>query len=155
MIPFLPLRSDEMKVLEEKKGMPALPLQGKLYNEVKKHADAIFAKPSAYKSGWIVKTYKSLGGMYADADSRDSGLGRWFREEWVDLNRPRGDGTYERCGRTHATQGGKYPLCRPSIRVSSRTPVTASELSEHDRHIAQRRKSERPERHVRFRESPR
>jgi hypothetical protein len=144
-----------MKVFEEKKGMPALPLQGALYKEVKKHADAIFAKPSAYKSGWIVKTYKSLGGTYIDADSGNSGLDRWFREKWVDLNRPKGDGTYERCGRAHAAQGGKYPLCRPSIRVSSDTPVTASELSEHDRRVAQRRKSQDPERHVRFREAPR
>jgi len=138
-------------VPKEKKDMPAPPLQGKLYNEVKKHADAIFAKPSAYKSGWIVKTYKSLGGTYADTERRDSGLARWFREEWVDLNRPKADGSYERCGRSHSAQGGKYPLCRPSIRVNSRTPVTANELSDHERRVAQRRKSERPERHVRFR----
>ena len=31
-----------------------------LYAKVKKEAE--YAVPSAYKSGWIVKTYKSLGG---------------------------------------------------------------------------------------------
>ena len=29
-----------------------------LYNLVKQHADEIYTKPSAYKSGYIVKTYK-------------------------------------------------------------------------------------------------
>ena len=29
-----------------------------LYNKVKQEADKIYKKPTAYKSGWIVKTYK-------------------------------------------------------------------------------------------------
>jgi|TARA_R110000744_G_scaffold274321_1_gene387482 hypothetical protein len=35
-----------------------------LYNEVKAEADEKYSKPSAYKSGWIVKTYKERGGTY-------------------------------------------------------------------------------------------
>lgn len=36
----------------------------KLYEKVKKEADKVFSKPSAYKSAWIVKTYKDRGGKY-------------------------------------------------------------------------------------------
>ena len=94
------------------------PLQSRLYRDVKARADAVYAKPSAYKSAWIVKTYKSLGGEYEGRPpSRRSGLRRWFREEWVDLNRPRGrGGSYARCGRRSRASGGAYPLCRPSRR---------------------------------------
>jgi hypothetical protein len=42
-----------------------VPLDEKLYQQVKKMADIIFVKPSAYKSGWIVKTYKKQGGEYS------------------------------------------------------------------------------------------
>lgn len=42
----------------------AEPTNKKLYEKVKKQADKKFDKPSAYKSGWIVKQYKSLGGNY-------------------------------------------------------------------------------------------
>ena len=33
-----------------------------LYDKVKKMADEIYKKPSAYKAGKIVKKYKELGG---------------------------------------------------------------------------------------------
>ena len=36
----------------------AKPLDTALYERVKKEADEKFDKPSAYKSGWIVNTYK-------------------------------------------------------------------------------------------------
>ena len=50
-------------------------------------------------------------------------LRRWFKEEWKDvrLGKP--------CGRQEGEKRGT-PYCRPSKRVSSRTPVTASEISE-------------------------
>jgi hypothetical protein len=37
-----------------------------LYNYVKNEADKIYKKSSAYKSGYIVKKYKELGGRYKD-----------------------------------------------------------------------------------------
>lgn len=40
------------------------PTNKRLYNKVKKQADKKFDKPSAYKSAWIVKQYKSAGGQY-------------------------------------------------------------------------------------------
>ena len=49
-------------------------------------------------------------------------LRRWFDEKWVDVK------TGKPCGRQKGENRG-YPACRPSKRISSKTPKTASELS--------------------------
>ena len=80
-----------------------------LYNEVKKIADEVYKKPSAYKSGFIVKKYKEMGGKYKD-DSEPKNLKRWFNEKWGDV-------------------GNKgYPVYRPSIRINAKTPLTVKEI---------------------------
>ena len=43
------------------------------------------------------------------------GLTRWFKENWVDVK------TGKPCGRQKGEKRG-YPACRPSKRVSSKTP---------------------------------
>jgi hypothetical protein len=50
------------------------------------------------------------------------GLDRWFAEKWVDIK------TGKPCGRQEG-EDRNYPACRPSKRISSATPKTASELS--------------------------
>jgi hypothetical protein len=86
------------------------PLDKELYEQVKQIADEKYAKPSAYKSGFIVKLYKSLGGRYNETKTKE-GLTRWFKEDWQDI-------------------GGKdYPVYRPTKKVSKKTPLTASEIS--------------------------
>jgi hypothetical protein len=45
-----------------------IPIDKDLYQRVKLKADSIYKKSSAYKSGYIVKTYKELGGRYADSN---------------------------------------------------------------------------------------
>ena len=50
------------------------------------------------------------------------GLTRWFKENWVDVK------TGKPCGRQKGEKRG-YPACRPSKRVSSKTPKTASEMT--------------------------
>ena len=50
------------------------------------------------------------------------GLTRWFKENWVDVK------TGKPCGRSKGEKRG-YPACRPSKRVSSKTPKTAGEMS--------------------------
>jgi hypothetical protein len=45
----------------------------------------------------------------------------WFREEWVDLSRPKPGGGYEPCGRSDASTG-KYPKCVPASRAARMTP---------------------------------
>jgi hypothetical protein len=54
------------------------------------------------------------------------GLDRWFAEKWVDIK------TGKPCGRQKGESRG-YPACRPSKRVSSKTPKTSSELSSKER----------------------
>ena len=49
-------------------------------------------------------------------------LKRWFKEDWKDVR------TGKKCGRRKGEKRGT-PYCRPSKRISSKTPKTASELS--------------------------
>jgi hypothetical protein len=85
------------------------PEDKKLYQEVKSKADTIYKKNSAYKSGYIAKEYKRLGGKYKD-DGKPSKLQRWFKEEWKDI-------------------GNKdYPVYRPTKRISKETPLTVKEI---------------------------
>jgi hypothetical protein len=80
-----------------------------IYNRIKKEADKVYNKPSAYKSGFIVRKYKEAGGRYAD-DDKPKNLSRWFKEDWGDI-------------------GGKsYPVYRPYKRVSQETPLTVDEI---------------------------
>ena len=46
------------------------------------------------------------------------GLARWFKENWVDISRPKKGGGYEPCGRGDADKG-KYPKCVPASRAAS------------------------------------
>ena len=80
-----------------------------LYDKVKLHADQIYKKPSAYKSGFIVKTYTQLGGTYTD-DKKDKPLKRWFKEKWEDIGNE------------------KYPVYRPTIKITKKTPLIPSEI---------------------------
>lgn len=88
--------------------MPII-LDKQLYEQVRRKADEIYKKPSAYKSGWIVKHYKELGGRYGD-DNKPKNLERWFKEEWGDIG------------------GLDYPVYRPFKRITKDTPLTAFEI---------------------------
>ena len=63
----------------------------------------------------------------------------WFKEEWVDVR------SGKPCGRQAGEKRGT-PYCRPSKRVSERTPVTASEISEGQKkkRISQKKKLGQP-----------
>lgn len=88
----------------------SIPENRNLYEQVKAEADKKYDKPSAYKSGWIVKEYKKRGGTYKGKKDEKKGLTRWYKEEWADI-------------------GGKdYPVYRPTKRITKDTPLTASEI---------------------------
>lgn len=89
--------------------MPII-LDQKLYDRVKTEADDKYKKPSAYKSGWIVKTYKERGGKYGD-DGKTKNLKRWFQEKWKSI-----------------ADDDAYPVYRPTIRIDEETPLTATEI---------------------------
>ena len=80
-----------------------------LYDQVKKEADKIYSKSSGYKSGYIVKRYKDLGGTYAP-DAKTKNLKNWFKEEWKDIG------------------GLAYPVYRPTKRVTAKTPLTVDQI---------------------------
>jgi len=86
------------------------PLDTNLYEKVKKMADEKYEKPSAYKSGWIVKKYKELGGTYSGTKTTE-GLSEWYKSDWKNV----GD-------------EDQYPTLRPTKRVSKNTPLTISEI---------------------------
>jgi len=72
--------------------------------------------PSARASQAIAKCRKASGSVKKTKAGAD--LKRWGKEKWVDTK------TGKACG-----AGGPNEYCRPSKRVSSKTPVTKSEMS--------------------------
>ena len=50
-------------------------------------------------------------------------LSRWFKEKWVDVSK-KVKGKHPPCGRSDADKGA-YPKCRPSKKVSKKTPRTS------------------------------
>ena len=62
----------------------AIPLDKKLYERAKRIADETYAKPSAYKSGFIVRTYKEMGGTYKNTGEKKQ-LKEWFDSDWKDI----------------------------------------------------------------------
>jgi hypothetical protein len=61
---------------------------------------------------------------------RGGGLTRWFREKWVNACDP----THPPCGRSQGTSPKRadpaYPYCRPTVRISSKTPTLLSKLTD-------------------------
>ena len=62
------------------------------------------------------------------------GLTRWFEENWVDVK------TGKPCGRSKGEKRG-YPACRPSKRVSSKTPKTVGEMTKSEKERFKREKT--------------
>jgi hypothetical protein len=72
--------------------------------------------PSARASQAIAKCRKASGSVKKTKAGAD--LKRWGKEKWVDTK------SGKACG-----SGGSNEYCRPSKRVSSKTPVTKTEMS--------------------------
>jgi hypothetical protein len=70
---------------------------------------------------------------------KGAALRRWFREDWKDVR------TGKACGRREGEKRGT-PYCRPSKRVSSKTPKTSSEMSaaEKKKKIAEKKRLGQP-----------
>jgi hypothetical protein len=125
------------------------PINKSLYKKVKKMADKKFSsKTGIYKSSWIVKEYKRLGGRYSGKkpNVKSPGLKRWYKEKWIDLNRPIRNSKgkivgYRPCGRPNLKSKNKYPLCRPSKRITFKTPRTYKQISDKSITKAKREKS--------------
>jgi len=94
-------------------------------------ADRRYKKPSAYKSGAVVRCrdgeiWKDLKEVIYEVIQEDESLYKWFKRAgtpgkeggWVDCNAPiRKDGKitgYKSCGRKKGEKRAKYPSCRPT-----------------------------------------
>jgi len=91
----------------------------------KRIADRRYDKPSAYKSGAIVRCRK--GNIWKDLKEEDltekqkETLRTWFKRKgpkgkeggWVDCNTCK-DGSCKACGRKKGETRSKYPSCRPT-----------------------------------------
>jgi hypothetical protein len=93
----------------------------KLYAKAKQIADEKYSKPSAYKSGFIVKKYKELGGTYTD-DKNPKDLKRWFKESWKDIGN-------KEWGYAPTRQKEHYPVYRPTKRINKKTPLLPQEIN--------------------------
>lgn len=87
-----------------------------LYREARKIADATYERPSAYKSMYIVRKYKELGGTYKgskkdlekkkkEAKARTK---NWRDEEWVQIKPYLKENKKIACG-----EGDNAKACRP------------------------------------------
>jgi len=99
------------------------PLNMKLYEKAKKEADKVYKRHSLYKSAYIQKLYRDMGGEYDKPKNYDSGIERWFKERWINFGDYIRYGTIVPCGK-----GEKNKACRPFYKVSEETPITANEL---------------------------
>ena len=99
-----------------------------LYEKVKAEIYKKYPQHSAYRSGALVKEYKSRGGTYSGKEDQSSGLNRWFREKWTNQR-----------GKT----GYKYKsdVYRPNKRITKDTPTTFKELSKKEIDRARHEKS--------------
>lgn len=97
-----------------------------LYRKARKLADETYKKPGLFKSAFIVKKYKELGGEYSGKKpSKGEGITRWLKgEEWIKVLPFVKDNKKVKCG----SGGGDPHACRPSIRVNSKTPITIQEV---------------------------
>ena len=101
-----------------------LPRDLDLYEKVKTDIRRRIPKPSAYRSGIMVQTYKkrfakkygTRKNPYTGKKTQKVGLARWFREKWVNQ---KGEIGYH----------SRSDIYRPSRRITSNTPTTYGELS--------------------------
>jgi hypothetical protein len=103
-------------------------LNEKKADRCKRIADRKYDKPSAYKSGAIVRCRKGdiWKGIKEElenlTEAQKETLRTWFKRSgpkgkeggWVDCNAPDGKGGYKACGRKEGEKRSKYPACRPT-----------------------------------------
>ena len=144
----------------------AIPTDKKIYDTVKEYVKQRVSRwPSAYASGMVVNLYKKIMNQHGkepyiqqigrptDGPSIgrpagiNTGLTRWYNEKWIDIK------TNLPCGKAKTKE--YYPTCRPSVRVTSKSPVTASELSDYQKQKMIQKKQKAKSSTVRYKETSR
>jgi hypothetical protein len=99
-------------------------LNPKLYEKAKKEADKKYERHSAYKSMYIQKVYKDLGGKYKSGKRLKGSTTRWNEEQWIQVLPYLKNKKKIACGEDNK----KNKVCRPFKRVDKNTPITLPEL---------------------------
>ena len=108
------------------------PKDKELYEKIKNEITSKY-KPSAYRSGMIVRKYKEeyykkhKNNNAYSGDRNNSNLKRWFDEKWTNQNK----------GTGYTKNGDIY---RPTIRINNKTPTTFNELTQQQIKKAQQEK---------------
>ena len=103
------------------------PTNQKIYDQVVETVKKSVKRwPSAYASGMVVQRYKKIMASYGKEpyidDKKPKLLQRWYKEKWIDIV------TGKPCGSVKTNN--YYPVCRPSVKVSNKTPIVASDLTD-------------------------
>jgi len=77
---------------------------------------------AAYKRRFFPGSSKTSPKRKRQSSPKSGGLQRWFDEKWIDVK------TGKPCGRQKG-ENRAYPACRPSKRISDKTPKTSKEMS--------------------------
>ena len=94
-----------------------------LYKKAKKEADEKFdEKTSAYRSMWLVKRYKELGGTYTG--KKKDRTKQWRKEEWIQVKPYVEKNQKIECG----SDNREDKACRPFEKVNEDTPITIHEI---------------------------
>ncbi len=108
------------------------PKDKELYAKTKEKAKKKFkVYPSIYANSWLVSEYKKAYAKkhgegkeaYTGKKPKDSGLPKWFDEEWIDLSKSNPDkDKWVQCGRPKANQKKSdwkkdYPKCYPKSKA--------------------------------------
>jgi len=134
---FLKKLNDIIKILEFIKNKENIQEEKEKRDRCLRIADRKFDKPSAYKSGAVVRCrkgdiWKGLKEEVIQEKVKET-LRTWFKRKgapgkkggWVDCNAPiRKDGDitgYKACGREKGETRSKYPSCRPTA-AQCKTP---------------------------------
>ena len=95
-----------------------------IYEKAKKIADKTYERHSAYKSMFINKKYKELGGRYKNKKKSKGKTDNWNDEEWIQVIPYLKKGEKIVCGKDNK----KNKVCRPFKRINKDTPITIGEL---------------------------
>ena len=91
-----------------------------LYREALAQADESYSEHSAYKSMFVVRMYKKIGGEYAKptkANPRKNKLDTWLDEDWIQITPYLEDKEKIPCGRTEFKEPN---ACRPLKNISGK-----------------------------------
>jgi len=106
-------------------------LNPKLYRQAQRKADETYKRNSLYKSAFLVKTYRQLGGKYKDERNKEkqSEVKRWFQQKWVSMEAFVA-GKIQTCGRSQGDMR-KFPLCRPLYKRGEKILTAQNVLDKH------------------------